>query len=465
MCGLVGIAGDTNVALKDAFKDMLLVNQVRGRDSTGVFSVRGDDVHVSKTLGVPEYLFDTKSFDSALTGCPKIMAGHCRSKTVGENTRQNAHPYEFDNLVGMHNGTLRNYYSWKSYDHKRTDSFALYQSINDRGLDETFADLDPSGAWALVWYDKTDKTLNFLRNSERPLWFTWTKNKRAILWASEPWFFGAARRRTELWDGVDDNGDERSPLWQLPENELWSFNVNDRAPMTERTLTAHPVRQVKAEGKQVSNFTRASTTVGYHGDTNKGGSVVHPFARTGRQNLDDPVGDIGQPGVTPLPQRKAITHCRVVSTNSSSSVNESEKTSSNASDTRSDSTHGTSSSRNILSLLWNRSKACLPSSNGVQSSMSGSCQNPPNPDLSSTTSPLIDLRKLLGKQYITDRKTGREYSEQQFELATNGVCSFCKSPIGDLNEVAEFLSPTNFVCSGCWSEPDMKPLQLKKVMK
>ncbi len=88
MCGLVGIAGDTSVALKDAFKGMLLVNQLRGSDSTGVFTVRGEDVHVAKTLGVPEYLYDTKSFDTAMTGTPKIMAGHGRSKTVGENSRQ-----------------------------------------------------------------------------------------------------------------------------------------------------------------------------------------------------------------------------------------------------------------------------------------------------------------------------------------------------------------------------------------
>jgi len=456
MCGLVGIAGDTSVALKDAFKGMLLVNQLRGSDSTGVFTVRGEDVHVAKTLGVPEYLYDTKSFDTAMTGTPKIMAGHGRSKTVGENSRQNAHPYDFDNLVGMHNGTLRNYYSWKTYDHKRTDSFALYSSISERGLEETFADLDPSGAWALVWYDKVERTLNFLRNGERPLWFTWTKDKRAMLWASEPWFFGAARRKIDLWDGIDDQGEQRSSLWQLPENELWSFSVNDRAPQAERTLTARPVRQVKAEGRHTVNFTK--TVTGYRGN---GGSVANPFVQQGGQKLDDPVTDIG----TGLPQRKAVTYCRVVSPNSHGGVDKSEKTSSNVLDFRQGQTRGTNSSRSILSLLWNKSKACLPNNSGVPSNTSGSCMSPPNPDLSSTTSPLIDLRKMLGRQYITDRKTGREYSEQQFELATSGICSFCKSPIGDLNEVAEFLSPASFVCSDCWSEPDMINLQQKKVSK
>lgn len=463
MCGLVGIAGDTDVRLKDAFKDMLLINQVRGRDSTGVFSIRGDDVHVAKTLGVPEYLFDSKQFDSAMTGCPRIMAGHCRSKTVGENSRANAHPYEFDSLVGMHNGTLRNYYSWKTYDHKRTDSYALYASIDERGIDETFADLDPGGAWALVWFDKNANTLNFLRNAERPLWFTWTKDKRAILWASEPWFFGAARRKVDLWDGKDDQGEQRSSLWQLPENELWSFSVNDRAPKHERTLTAHPIRPMVAEGKKSVNFTK-TTTVGFHSNTGyRGGSVANPFAPASETvrpgDLDDPVGDVG----SHLPQRKAITHCRVVSTNSPSGADESEKNSSNVLDFRPASTRGTNASRSILSLLWSKSKGCPPSSSGKQSSTSGSCMNPPNPNLSSSTSPLIDLRKLVGKQYITDRKTGREYSEQQFEMATAGICSFCKTPIGDLNEVAEFLSTTEFVCSGCWSEPDVTDLKLKKV--
>ena len=209
-----------------------------------------------------------------------------------------------------------------------------------------------------------------------------------MLWASEPWFFGAARRKIDLWDGIDDQGEQRSSLWQLPENELWSFSVNDRAPQAERTLTARPVRQVKAEGRPTVNFTK--TVTGYRGN---GGSVANPFVQQGGQKLDDPVTDIG----TGLPQRKAITHCRVVSPNSHCGADKSEKTSSNVLDFRQGQTRGTNSSRSILSLLWNKSKACLPNNSGVPSNTSGSCMRPPNPDLSSMTSPLIDLRKMLGR--------------------------------------------------------------------
>lgn len=43
MCGLAGAVGNTNVKIREAFIDLLLVTQLRGRDATGVFTVANND--------------------------------------------------------------------------------------------------------------------------------------------------------------------------------------------------------------------------------------------------------------------------------------------------------------------------------------------------------------------------------------------------------------------------------------
>ena len=59
MCGLAGIAGDTNIRLRDGFMDLLDVTKFRGRDSTGVFTVtKNGEVRTAKALGTPEWLYE-----------------------------------------------------------------------------------------------------------------------------------------------------------------------------------------------------------------------------------------------------------------------------------------------------------------------------------------------------------------------------------------------------------------------
>lgn len=456
MCGLVGVAGDMSMKTKDGFKDMLLINQLRGTDATGIFSVSGGNaVEVAKAVGTPEILRDTKSFDLAMAGLPKVLAGHCRAKTIGENSKMNAHPYDFENLVGMHNGTLRDYYSWEEYETKRTDSYALFAKLDANGLDDLMNDLSPESAYTLIWWDKVTDTLNFLRNEKRPLWFTWSQDKRRLYWASEPWFFGAASRQDELWDGKPDGEEEpKSPYWQLPINQLWSFSVNPRVPKGTNVFQLHPVKEVKAEGKKRQNFQYHPS---YQGRTStpssaEGGEVANPFREAAKKVLDslnDPVDDIGKKELPGLPQNKAVTHCQVVSTTTPTTPTKSENPSSNVLDLRPASMRGKSSSRKILSLPSKFSKVFQLKTN-----------EEPSKDFEKSTpktGSLVSLRKVGGIQYISCKKTNAEWTEQGFENQTGGICAFCKSPIGDLNEVAEFIGKGQFICTTCHSceDPDV----------
>lgn len=455
MCGLFGIAGDTDSRLKDAFKDGLLLTQLRGRDATGAFAVKhNDETAYAKALGTPEILFDMKSYDTALSGFPKVMAGHCRSKTQGDNTRANAHPYDFDGIIGMHNGTLRNYYKLDGYDHKATDSHCLYYNIDRYGLEETFQEIDPTGAWALVWWNKTDNTLNFLRNGDRPLWFAWTADKRAMVWASEPWMFGVVNRRVSLWDGTKEDGEKQHPYFQLPENELWSFSVNDRAPKTDRTLTLHPIKKIEATGKSAVNFTKPAAGVGFRSNGYRGGEVARPFPPSREPNgnggpeLNDPLEDLIErfrnrhEGTGKTPAGSTTIH---------GTVNPSGKTSSTVLDFRRGKTRGTNSSKPMLSLPSPKSKDSPQDNNGTPRKWHGSC-SARSDDLPKK----VDVRTVAGTEYITDMKSGSEFSLEAFAMATKGTCCHCDQPIGGLEEVAEiFGGGASFMCTSCQKPPKL----------
>lgn len=97
--------------------------------------------------------------------------------------KKNAHPFDFDTLVGVHNGTLHNKHSLLDSRDFQVDSENLYHHLEMKGLDDLLATM--RGAWSLVWWDKTDETLNFLRNNERPMWIMASTDGEVMLWASE----------------------------------------------------------------------------------------------------------------------------------------------------------------------------------------------------------------------------------------------------------------------------------------
>lgn len=204
MCGLTGVAGDITYKEIDAFKQLLYISSLRGWDSTGVAVLtrqggKSLSSTVVRSLGPSHNLLDSKHFDKAMALTnKKVLMGHCRAATVGSVRVSNAHPFEFDNYVGAHNGTLdysarRGLEDHLYYD---TDSEALIANIDSKGVPDVIRDME--GAWALSLANKENGTLEFIRNNKRDLCFCFNKSGQALFWASEADFLRFVLRRNDI---------------------------------------------------------------------------------------------------------------------------------------------------------------------------------------------------------------------------------------------------------------------------
>lgn len=197
MCGIAGMFSNfLSKTELDVFCDLLAVSYLRGTDSTGVFTLKRDYQakkdepnlmwNVRKEAVDPFEFVNSSHMDALRQGSPLIMLGHTRAATKGSISARNAHPFVFDKVAGVHNGTLEGNYPFKT-DYE-TDSEALYRLINDKGIEEALKEIENVSsytAYSLVFYDFENNTLNFIRNHRRPMTLAWSSGKGCLIWSSE----------------------------------------------------------------------------------------------------------------------------------------------------------------------------------------------------------------------------------------------------------------------------------------
>lgn len=253
MCGLVGAAGDLTGKEERAFKTLLILDVLRGEHSTGIAAVfkNKEAPQVVKSVGTPFDLFYDKRCEDVFRKPNRVLIGHNRYATQGAVNRRNAHPFEFENVIGAHNGTLTS--RWQLDDNKDfdVDSQSLYNHVSRNGIKDAIEKIQ--GAYALTWWDKEHQTINFLRNRERPLFMCHSEDGKCMFWASEKWMLSVALSRNDVKHG--DIGELIPDLWvSIPVDAKGAMGegVNEKleAPKPKATTTTHTGTALpKGDGK------------------------------------------------------------------------------------------------------------------------------------------------------------------------------------------------------------------------
>jgi predicted glutamine amidotransferase len=251
MCGLLGYSGSKPFN-KDYIRLLFYANEPRGKDSSGFYnedSTKEFKDRVKKALGNPidTMLAKTKEFESLEPS--NLFIGHTRAATIGEKTLVNAHPFMYGDVVGAHNGTLRNLqtllikYS-KQFPDKTFNSteinvdsklFYYYLANTEYGNLDVIKEFD--GAAALIWRDLRDngEIINIWKNAERPLHYV------------------------EVVDGEDSFmyiSSERDPLVSLGLGEVKSFIVNRHYKIFKGKIISD---ETLINKPYVTNFTKDSS--------------------------------------------------------------------------------------------------------------------------------------------------------------------------------------------------------------
>jgi hypothetical protein len=274
MCGHVGVAGVIGIKQEAILKQLLVVDSLRGTDSTGIATIARHNgaVKVAKQVGDPYNLFSDKRFDQAMGGIAKAIIGHNRWATSGGVNKQGAHPFEFDTLVGAHNGTLTNKHALKNAGDFKVDSENLFHHIEEEGLHPAIK--IARGAWALVWWDKVEHTMNFLRNDQRPLTMVVSKDGKGLYWASEKWMLDGVLAR----EGIEHEGS-----WQLKVDTHVSFHINDKGEIE---------KPVAVECKGAPLFTTPNEVKGKTSETTTHTVTSVQIASTPSTGIKQPDGSI-----------------------------------------------------------------------------------------------------------------------------------------------------------------------------
>lgn len=191
-CGLVGFSGQGKFSLP-IIKVLLWHNsQTRGKDATGIFTPKSGiikDVVEAKEFFKNEELNKIVEFESP-------VLAHVRKATVGNaKDPDSAHPWDFGNIVMMHNGTLDNYkelasqYNIEKY---TVDSQVLGQAISKNFTDgKPFAVLNEySGAAAVIVYHKERDSIFVYRDEDRTLFYGYVNDTEMYISSLEDILLG-----------------------------------------------------------------------------------------------------------------------------------------------------------------------------------------------------------------------------------------------------------------------------------
>lgn len=273
MCGLIGVASTERLKNSrnrgEAFADGMWMNTLRGDHSTGFAAIAIDkekeEPYIFKrAMNGPDFLSMAQT-QRVLKDIEKfsMLLGHNRFSTIGSHSTSNAHPFNFGHITLTHNGHVNNAVSLLPAGKTcpiYVDSAQVAMAMSLIGEKEVLE--RATGAFAFVWHDAKDGTLNFARNTDRPLKFCYVKDENTMWWMSE---------RAMLWAALDRNKIIiEGPMYNVPEKLWFKFN-----PKNLREYTTIPFVHRSLGGTRSTAVTAGTDKATTGGNTAASGTSTN----------------------------------------------------------------------------------------------------------------------------------------------------------------------------------------------
>lgn len=186
MCGIYGYFGHPKKPEKvyKLMKKLGKESEIRGIDSAGYFACSSENHYIHKSAVRASQLFvedKMNLYDAIVNEKAYAFLGHNRDASIGEVNSRNAHPFEGERYVQVHNGTCPQIWgAIRKIDDDETDSSAIARAVNSKGLDKSIRVFNKIECYSLVYFDKQSELMIFLRDPEKPMYICDMRDRLGI---------------------------------------------------------------------------------------------------------------------------------------------------------------------------------------------------------------------------------------------------------------------------------------------